>query len=285
MMPSANYYIMSGGKLMDRKAVVADFLRKCIDYANASIERKGKRGEEDLIPAWQTYIEFTQHAIDEIHTGKLDSWFEKSESNNLVDAQRIDIMEMGHKERSAWLAGIVSPRPLILASTVDEDGVKNLAPLTSVMGVSNTPPLFIASFSKNKRKEYRGTLLNMRKTRKAILHVMPATLQAVDWIDMAGSPVPPEESEWDLIDIDAHSDDELLIQQAVAAIEVELVEEQELPGAVARLAVMKVKHIWTSGKSAPKTGLNVLTQHGMDNIMAAPSGWSKIVDKHYGPKD
>ena len=270
---------------MDRKAVVADFLTKCIDYANASIERKKQRGEVDLIPAWETYIDFTQHSIDEIHTGKLDRWFERDESSDLSQAKRIDIMDMDHPQRSAWLAGIVSPRPLILASTVDENGIKNLAPLSSVMGVSNTPPLFIASFSRNRRKEYRGTLLNMRQTGKAILHVMPSTLQAVDWIDMAGSPILPDQSEWDLIDITPHDEDELLIKQAIAAIEVELVEEKELPGAVARLAVMKVTHIWTSSDKVPETGLDVLTQHGMDNIMAAPDGWSKKVDKHYGPKD
>tara|TARA_B100000900_G_scaffold81762_1_gene65954 strand:+ start:357 stop:1169 length:813 start_codon:yes stop_codon:yes gene_type:complete len=270
---------------MDRKAVVADFLTKCIDYANASIERKRKRGEDGLIPAWETYIEFTQHSIDEIHSGKLDSWFERETRTDLSDATRIDIMDMEHKDRSAWLSGIVSPRPLILASTVDENGVKNLAPLSSVMGVSNTPPLFIASFSKNKRKEYRGTLVNMRQTGKAILHVMPSTLQAVDWIDMAGSPILPEQSEWDLIDITPHDENDLLIKQAIAAIEVDYIEEKELPGAVARLAIMKVKHIWTSSNKIPATGLDVLTQHGMDNIMAAPDGWSKKVDKHYGPKE
>jgi flavin reductase (DIM6/NTAB) family NADH-FMN oxidoreductase RutF len=269
---------------MDRKAVVADFLRKCVDYANASIERKQQRGQDELIPAWQTYIEFTQHAIDEIHTGKLDAWFEREPRADLSSAERFDIMEFSHPERSAWLAGIISPRPLILASTIDSNGIKNLAPLTSVMGVSNTPPLFIASFSKNKRKEYRGTLLNMRETGKAILHVMPNTLQAVDWIDMAGSPISPDESEWDLIDITPDNDEDLLIQQAVAAIEVEFVEDRELPGAVARLAVMKVTHIWTSSDKIPQTGLDVLTQHGMDNIMPAPDGWSKKVDKHYGPK-
>ena len=270
---------------MDRKAVVADFLTKCIDYANASIERKKQRGEVDLIPAWETYIDFTQHSIDEIHTGKLDRWFEREESTDLSQAKRIDIMDMDHPQRSAWLAGIVSPRPLILASTVDENGIKNLAPLSSVMGVSNTPPLFIASFSKNKRKEYRGTLLNMRQTGKAILHVMPSTLQAVDWIDMAGSPILPDQSEWDLMDIPPHNENELQIKQAIAAMEVELVEEKELPDAVARLAVMKVTHIWTSIDKIPETGLDVLTQHGMDNIMPAPDGWSKKVDKHYGPKD
>ena len=283
-MPSANSIIITGRDEMDRKAVVAEFLGKCIDYANASITRKQERGEQELVPAWETYIEFTQHAIDEIHSGKLDAWFERQPRPDLSEAVRIDIMDMGHKERSAWLAGIVSPRPLILASTVDQDGVKNLAPLTSVMGVSNTPPLFIASFSKNKRKEYRGTLLNMRQTGKAILHVMPSTLQAVDWIDMAGSPIDPEDSEWDLIDISPSNADDLLIKQAIAAIEVEFVEDRELPGAVARLAIMKVTHIWTASPSIPQTGLDVLTQHGMDNIMAAPDGWSKKVDKHYGPK-
>ncbi|MCH2649303.1 MAG: hypothetical protein MKZ57_05745 [Candidatus Poseidoniaceae archaeon] len=48
---------------------------------------------------------------------------------------------------------------------------------------------------------------------------------------------------------------------------------------------MKVTHIWTSSDKIPETGLDVLTQHGMDNIMAAPDGWSKKVDKHYGTKD
>ena len=94
----------------------------------------------------------------------------------------------------------------------------------------------------------------MRQTGKAILHVMPSTLQAVDWIDMAGSPISPEESEWDLIDVTPNDDEDMLIQQAIAAIEVELVEEKELPNAVARLAVMKGTHIWTSSDKIPETG-------------------------------
>jgi len=270
---------------VNKKDIVADFLEKCINYAEKSIMRKQNRGDNELIPAWQTYIEFTQHSLDEVRSGKLDEWFEHDSDKNLADAKRLDIMELDHKTRSAWLAGIISPRPLVLASTIDKDGIKNLAPLTSVMGVSNTPPLFIASFSKNKQKQYRGTLLNMRETKKAILHVMPSTLEAVEWIDMAGSPIPPDESEWDLIDISAHQDDDLLIQHATAAIEVELVEEKELPGAQARLAVMQVKHIWTSSDEIPEQGLDVLTQHGMDNLTPAPASWSKKVDKHYGTKN
>ena len=80
---------------------------KCVDYANASIARKQERGEQELIPAWQTYIEFTQHAIDEINTGKLDSWFDQKPQPDLTVAKKIDIMDMDHQSRSAWLAGIV----------------------------------------------------------------------------------------------------------------------------------------------------------------------------------
>ena len=72
MNPNADIDLL-GETIMDKKAIVADFLSKCVDYANASIARKQERGEQELIPAWQTYIEFTQHAIDEINTGKLDS--------------------------------------------------------------------------------------------------------------------------------------------------------------------------------------------------------------------
>ena len=271
--------------IVNKQDIVAEFLNKCIDYAEQSIIRKQQRDEHELIPAWRTYIQFTQHALDEVKSGKLDPWFDRDEKANLSSGKCFDIMDFDHKTRSAWLAGIISPRPLVLASTIDKNGIKNLAPLTSVMGVSNTPPLFIASFSKNKQKQYRGTLLNMRETKKAILHVMPSTVEAVEWIDLAGSPIPPSESEWDLINVLPHNDEDLLIQHATAAVEVELVEEKELPGAQARLAVMRANHIWVTSDKIPEQGLAILTQHGMDNIMPAPSSWSKKVDKHYGVKD
>ena len=88
MNPNADIDLL-GETNMDKKAIVADFLSKCIDYANASIARKQERGEQELIPAWQTYIEFTQHAIDEINTGKLDSWFDQKPQPDLTVAKKL----------------------------------------------------------------------------------------------------------------------------------------------------------------------------------------------------
>ena len=48
---------------MDEKGIIADYLRKCNVYAEASIARKEARGESEEIAAWKSYIEFNEHAI------------------------------------------------------------------------------------------------------------------------------------------------------------------------------------------------------------------------------
>ena len=62
---------------MEGRQHVIEFLEKCIQYANASILRKQNRGDMEEIPQWETYLEFTRHALDEIQAGELDRWFPK----------------------------------------------------------------------------------------------------------------------------------------------------------------------------------------------------------------
>ena len=143
---------------MDRKATVVDYLEKCNAYAQASIARKMERGEVDETESWKSYVEFNEHAIEEISNGTLDHWFFPPPSQNMSDARRIDADSLEHAERAGWLSGLLSPRPLIVASTQDENGNKNLAPYTSVMAVSTGPPLLVASFSCNRDGRYRDTL-------------------------------------------------------------------------------------------------------------------------------
>ena len=61
--------------MSDDRTAVAEFLRKCNVYAQASIERKRARGEEEEIAKWESYIEFNEHALEEIANGTLDRWF------------------------------------------------------------------------------------------------------------------------------------------------------------------------------------------------------------------
>jgi flavin reductase (DIM6/NTAB) family NADH-FMN oxidoreductase RutF len=266
---------------MDRKAIVLDYLRKCNAYAEKSIARKQDRGEVEQTSSWESYIEFNNHAIEEIQNGTLNSWFSPMPTSNMEHAKRTDVDSIEHAQRAGWLSGLLSPRPLVLASTQDEKGNKNLAPYTSVMAVSTGPPLLIASFSCNREGRYRDTLHNLRTTKRAILHLMPSTLEAVKAIDETAAPLPQGESEWNLSGLTESPHDPLLINEAVAALEVEYLEDRPLPDAVARLAVLRVTGIWTSESSIPPHGLDVLCQHGHDRLSPSPDGWGEKVFKHY----
>ena len=157
----------------------------------------------------------------------------------------IDADSLEHAERAGWLSGLLSPRPLIVASTQDENGNKNLAPYTSVMAVSTGPPLLVASFSCNRDGRYRDTLHNLRTT-KSNLHLMPSTLSSVQGVDETAAPLPQNESEWNLSGFTSSTHDPLLMNEAVAALEVEFIEDRALPDAVARLAILRVTELWTS---------------------------------------
>ena len=269
---------------MDRKGVVLDYLERCNTYAEESIVRKTERGEALETESWKSYIEFNNHAIEEINNGTLDHWFTPLPTKGMGDAHRIDVEELEHAQRAGWLSGLLSPRPLVLASTQDENGNKNLAPYTSVMADSTGPPLLISSFSCNREGRYRDTLHNLRSTKKAILHFMPSSVAAVHAVDETASPLPEGESEWNLAGFTPHPLDPLLINEAVAALEVEFLEDRPLPDAVARLAVLRVTGLWTTEQTMPANGLDILCQHGHDRLTPAPDSWGKKVLNHYGSK-
>tara|TARA_B110000444_G_scaffold64237_1_gene60146 strand:- start:1504 stop:2325 length:822 start_codon:yes stop_codon:yes gene_type:complete len=269
---------------MDRKEIVLDYLNRCNTYAKESIARKTERGEKEQTGSWKSYVQFNDHAIEEIKNGTLDNWFTPLPTKSMEGAQRIDVNEMEHAHRAGWLSGLLSPRPLVIASTQDEHGNKNLAPYTSVMAVSTGPPLLIASFSCNREGRYRDTLHNLRSTKRAILHLMPSSESTIEAIDETARPLPKGESEWNLAGFTPHALDPLLINEAVAALEVEFLEDRPLPDAVARLAVLRVTAIWTTEETLPANGLDILCQHGHDRLTPAPDSWSKKVLNHYSPK-
>ena len=65
-------------ELEERRALIANFLRKCVTYSNDAISRKIARGEEESeIAKWETYRDFTDHAVREVLDGDLDDWLEE----------------------------------------------------------------------------------------------------------------------------------------------------------------------------------------------------------------
>ena len=64
--------------LEERRSLVVSFLRKCVTYANDSINRKRDRGDsEEEIEKKENYRDFTEHAVMEVSNGELDEWLEE----------------------------------------------------------------------------------------------------------------------------------------------------------------------------------------------------------------
>ena len=59
------------------KDAVCEFLRRCVRYADSSIDRKMERDEDVAeIERWKAYRDFTAYALSEVERGELDDWFE-----------------------------------------------------------------------------------------------------------------------------------------------------------------------------------------------------------------
>ena len=233
----------------DAKEHVLRFLRRCVTYADESIQRKKERGEKDeVITQWETYREFTAYAASEVQRGDLNDWFGSVKGASNLDltgeVHQLNPDSFNHKERSAWLGAIVAPRPLHLVSTISKDGVRNIAPMSSISVVSNSPPLIGMSLSKDRKGRSRDTLQNLIETKRATLSVMPPNMDIVRWIEESAQPLPSDQSEWMNHAAIASEDWPDAPASSLVALQTTLVAHLPLPeGAVAEWVVLRVDGI------------------------------------------
>ena len=265
---------------MEGQQHVIDFLTKCIEYADASILRKRNRGELDAIPQWETYREFTRHALDEIQAGELNRWFPKQSPTLGKEHSHHDLEHMEHNSRALFLSNLVSPRPLVMLGTESSNGIRNLAPYTSVSIVSNSPPLAVVSLSVNRDKRIRDSLINMRENGKAVLNFLQPNQENAVLVDETSKPIPREESEWDRFSIQSLDSNPLIMKNASMAIEAEVVAEHDLPDAVATLIVLRLTKLIVPGENLPVDSVHLLCQHGLNRLMATPTAWDYNIESN-----
>ena len=251
--------------------MIIEFLKKCIAYADSSIERKESRGDDtEIIAEWNAYRNYTQYALEEIEKGDLDHWFIRPESKAEME---IDMEELDHASRSKWLSAAASPRPLALVSTRNGDK-ENLAPITSISVVSNTPPLVIMSLSQNREGKKRDTYHNLKENGVCELQFLAASEKAAKDADLVGKAI--EGNEWELLDSDGP-----IHPLSVVVMRCRLIEDNPLPeGAVARLLTLRVESMVVPSYLPPEEGLSILCQHGMDRLTPSPQDWGHIATHH-----
>jgi flavin reductase (DIM6/NTAB) family NADH-FMN oxidoreductase RutF len=99
------------------------------------------------------------------------------------------------------MTGIIVPRPIALVSTVDAEGVANLAPFSFFSGVGSNPPtvLFcptLRSAESSDEIEPKDTLRNVEETREFVVNVVSEAI--AEAANMTAAEVAPHVDEFQL---------------------------------------------------------------------------------------
>ena len=99
------------------------------------------------------------------------------------------------KDLHQYIIGAVAPRPIAFVSTLDENGVQNLAPYSFFNAFSSNPPIVV--FSSNRRvsdNTTKDTLHNVRVNKECVVNVVPYSI--VRQMSLASVEFPSEVSEF-----------------------------------------------------------------------------------------
>ena len=212
-----------------------------------------------------------------------DSELNPSRSDKILSSntERLDIQNMNHPDRAKILTSMISPRPIGIVSTRNSNGSINLAPISSIMSPSNSPPYVLISLSQTRDGRKRDTYENLREDGNAFIHFLPPTMDMARLVDDSGEQLEVGISELDELNLQASPLNELLMSNSLYAIETTFKTEYEMPEAVAKLCLLEVKAIWKHADLDATEPVEVLCQHGMDRLVPMHDSWSFIATKHY----
>ena len=89
---------------------------------------------------------------------------------------KIDPKQLDTKKAHDILTDIVIPRPIAFVSTVDTDGIFNLAPYSYFTAISHRPMILGFSLSRKKNGVKKDTLANIESTREYVINVVTEEL-------------------------------------------------------------------------------------------------------------
>ncbi len=129
-----------------------------------------------------------------------------------------------------YLLGSIGPRPICFASTVDANGVGNIAPFSFFNVFSANPPIAIFSPARSGRTNTtKDTYNNVKQVPEVVINVVNYSI--VYQMSLASSPYPPEISEFDksgLTPVPSELVRPFRIKESPVQLECKVVEVKEL---------------------------------------------------------
>jgi flavin reductase (DIM6/NTAB) family NADH-FMN oxidoreductase RutF len=104
------------------------------------------------------------------------------------------------------MVGLIVPRPVALVSTIDSDGVHNVAPFSFFNGIGSNPPtvLFctaLRSASADRADNRKDTLRNVEQTGEFVINIVSSEIAAAT--NATAAEVAPEVDEFELAGLTA----------------------------------------------------------------------------------
>jgi len=104
-----------------------------------------------------------------------------------------DLSNIAPVDRYKLLTGLIVPRPIGWIGTVDEDGIRNLAPYSFFNCVSATPPTVVVGTG-HRRGAPKDTLSNLRDT--GVFTVSIVTEEVAEAMNATSAELPPHVDEF-----------------------------------------------------------------------------------------
>jgi flavin reductase (DIM6/NTAB) family NADH-FMN oxidoreductase RutF len=107
----------------------------------------------------------------------------------------IDFSKIEARHAYAWMAGLITPRPIAWVSTLGADGRDNLAPFSFFTGVTSNPPTLLFVPVNDRFGQKKHTVLNIEETREFVVNTVSFAL--AEKMSACAALLPRGESEFD----------------------------------------------------------------------------------------
>jgi len=194
-----------------------------------------------------------------------------------INPKEIEVPKLHH-----YLLGAVGPRPIAFASTVDEQGNRNLSPFSFFNVFSANPPIMVFSPARSGRTgDTKNTFDNVKATKEVVINIVNYNI--VQQMSLSSSPYDAEIDEFEksgLTPIASETIKPDRVKEAPVQFECKVNEIIELGqnGGAGNLVICEVLKIHINENVLDEKGM--IDQHKIDLVSRMGGNWYCRADKN-----
>ena len=194
----------------------------------------------------------------------------------------IDPIELGNPKAHHYILGAVGPRPICFASTIDKNGVPNLAPFSFFNVFSSNPPVAIFSPARSGRTgQQKDTYNNVKEIAEVVINLV--NYKMVEQMSLASSPYEAGVDEFiksGFTPIASETIKPFRVKESPVQMECEVFNVMELGdgGGAGNLIMCKIKKIHIQNDILDDN--NMIDQHKIDLVSRMGGNWYCRSDKN-----